>query len=477
VVVVALAGAAFWRWYTLSAYGEPVGVDFGNWLTLGGALGGHRVSGGDTVYPPVVPAIAVASAAVLGVPRAAHLVAAVAGVVPALGAWLAVRPSVGERYASLVALPLLVAGAVSAAVAWGGTPQLVGLGLAPLQVVLTSRLVGHPSIRQAALLGATTLALAATSPLVFGLSSVAAGVAALLASLVWSATRWIRSLPVVAAFLLPMVPTYARALSRLRMDLSGHGVTPSNSDVLHAVLVGGVGWWLLLAALALIAPILTWPARRDPLWAASTALSIVAVFAVAFVREARFAALVPTASVMGAALLLAHGIRGTARVVVTALVGVAAVGVLLAAPALMVDERDAYATFVPLGTGDAIRWLDRHSQPDDFVAVAPIAGVPFGWYVEGWARRPSYVAGDPSWLAFPGERARAAAATAVFSGRAWPRESSLSGARRLGVRWLYVPTGWHGIDPATLHDAERRHPGLAAYRGRGAIILRVPVDG
>ena len=148
--------------------------------------------------------------------------------------------------------------------------------------------------------------------------------------------------------------------------------------------------------------------------------------------------------------------------------------IMVSAPGTMHEERDVYARFVPRGTSTALRWVDAHTAPRDLFAVAPVAGVPFGWWVEGWGRRPSLVGSDDRWLDFPGERRRAELATRLFTGTRWPSEHALALARRSGVRWLYLPSGWGGVDRAALRAARARHPGLVAYRGPGALVLRVP---
>jgi hypothetical protein len=465
-----------WRWTSLRAHGEPVGIDVGNWLALGRAVAGRHVSGSDSVYPPLVPLLVRGATALWDLPVAAALTAAIAGLAPGAGAWWATRRDIGDGWAGAVGVLLAVAGATSAAVAWGGLPQLFGLGIAPIAVVAAARLPGRPGPRPALALGALLTLLALVSPLVFGLGGLAAALACTLAAVVARARGWWRSALWVPVPLLVAVPIYWRFLDRASL---GHGATVGSAGgaaTLADAFTSATAAWVALGALALLAPIVTWRHRAHPLWSAATALTIVATASLLVGAEPRYACLAPTAAAIGAATLTAWSPKRVATLAAVGLV-VAGAFVVVDAPSTMSRERDRYAAFVPDGTGDAVRWLRAHTRPDDLVAVAPVAGVPFGWIVEGWADRPSLVASDPVWLVFPGERARARTATRIFTASPWPTESSFAIARAAGAHWLYVPTAWHGIDPAALRRAEARHPGLVAFRGPGALVVRVPDGG
>jgi hypothetical protein len=202
-------------------------------------------------------------------------------------------------------------------------------------------------------------------------------------------------------------------------------------------------------------------------------MTVVAAVVLVTVHDSRFAALAPTAAVVGAAQLAAWA-PGSLRPAAVALLAVSALAIAVTAPSAMHDQRNRYAALVPAGTGVAVRWLAAHSRPGDRVAIAPVDGAPTGWVVAGWADRPALVGADPEWLAFPRERADAAVATRVFTAASWPSEATFRRARAAHARWLYVPRGWNGVDAPALARAEARHPGLLAYRGAGALILRVP---
>ena len=477
VVAAGAAAVLFgWRWASLHAHGEPVGVDVGNWLALGRAVGGRHVSGSDAVYPPVVPLLVRGATALWDLPVAAALTAALAGLAPGAGAWWATRRDLGDWWAGAAGVLLGVGGATSAAAAWGGLPQLLGLGIAPIAIVAAARLPRRPGARSGLGVGALLTLLALVSPLVFGLGGLAAALAFALAAVVQRSRGWWRSAGWMLVPLVVAVPIYAQFLARASLRSGTTLGSAGGAATLADAFTSATAAWTVLGALALLAPVLTWRHRGRSLWPAATALTVVATGALLVGAEPRYACLTPTAAAIGAATVAAWASR---RVAAAAAIGVLVAGasVLVDAPSTMRHERDRYAAFVPEGTGDAVHWLRVSTRADDVVAVAPVAGVPFGWIVEGWADRPSLVASDPTWLAFPGERARARTATRIFTARAWPAESSFADARAAGARWLYLPATWHGVDRAALRRAEARHPGLVAYRGPGALVLRVPDAG
>jgi hypothetical protein len=469
VLVVATIG---WRWVVLESPGRVVGVDFGNWLALGRAIGGGHVSGSDTVYPPVVPLVARAGVALLGVPMTATTIAAVAAVCPAIGVFLAVRATVGGAWATGASSVLLVAGATSAAASWGGSPQLIGLMGAPPAVVAAARLVVRPTWRGAGVLGALLLAIALVSPLVFGLTAAAVFLALAVTAAVHQTVRWLGHALAALAVLVPIVPVYALFLSRARIGAADQG-SSGVLDVFRHAVAGAPLAWGALALVAVTAPLATWRMRAEPLWSASGAMTVVGLVPVLVADDARFSALAPVAIVVAGAWLGARAARPVRRVCIP-IVAVAALVVAVEAPGVMVDQRDRYAAFVPPGTARAMTWVDAHTAPSDRFVVAPVDGAPFGWLVEGWAQRPSLVGGDPSWLAFPDERHRAAQATRVLTGTAWPQDEAFAAARRLGATWIYLPTGWDGVDRTAMAAAVRAHPGLVAYHGPGAVVIRVP---
>jgi hypothetical protein len=455
-----------WRWWVLAAHGEPVGVDTGHWVALGDHLLGGPERTGGVMYPPLVPLLARALVAVAGMPTTTSMLAAIGGAAPAVGLWAAARRSLGDVIAGTAGLVVGLGAATSAAAAWGGVPQLLAIGLAPPSLVALTTVVARPRARNAVVAALLLLAVGATSPLAFALVLAASVVSVAAASIAAGTWTWVRWLPVLLAPLVVLAPLYAHFL-RGSVDV---GI--ERRGALSAAFVSGVVAWVVLLILAVVAPFVTRAHRRDPLWAASLGMTVVAVASLA-ARDTRATALVPTAAALGAATLVRWAPSG-ARLAAQLVAGGAALVIVFVGPSAMAQERDRYATFVPHGTGAAVDWLRRHAARDDLVAVAPVRGAPFGWVVAGWAQRPVLVGSDPRWLRFSGERADARAVTAIFTAQHWPGAAALRDARAHGVAWLYVPSSWGGVDARALAALEHSHPGVIRYRGPGGLLIVVP---
>jgi hypothetical protein len=420
-----------------------------------------------------VPLVVSTTSSLFGLPAAAPILAAAAALAPGVGVWFVLRTELSVPVALGASLATVASGATSAAAAWGGLPQLFGLGLAPVVVFSAARMPGNASRRAALILGSGVLLLGATSPLVLGIGGVAALLACALATWVRRDVRWLRFSGWIALPNLVLVPLYVTYLSRARLGASTHVPGTAGARSLEALFIGAPVAWAVLGVVALTAPLVLWSRRHEPIWAASTAMTLTATVAIALDLAPRWACLAPTAASVGAAAVCGLS-RPATRSATGGVCALAVLAVLVGAPATMLQQRDLYARFVPAGTGAAIAWLDTHTASTTRVAVASVDGAPFGWIVEGWARRPTLVAANPTWLLFPGERIAAASATAMFTARHWPSESSFATARRAHVQLLYAAATWGGVDASALQRARRRHHGLVAYDGPGALILRVP---
>lgn len=154
------------------------------------------------------------------------------------------------------------------------------------------------------------------------------------------------------------------------------------------------------------------------------------------------------------------------------------VGVVIVAafaPSHLDEQISYYSRFTPEGTIAATEWLAARADEDDVVLAAPVEGVPTGWWVEA-AGVDAWVASRPDWIFFPGERNEARLAAELLSGAGWPSETSIAALRDCGVTWLYLPTGWGGIDADALALATSVGDLEVAFDGPGATIVRVLTD-
>jgi hypothetical protein len=118
-------------------------------------------------------------------------------------------------------------------------------------------------------------------------------------------------------------------------------------------------------------------------------------------------------------------------------------------------------------------WLRTHTPSDSLVAVAPINGAPFGWWVQGYGRRPALVGSEDEWLNFPQERTRANEVVAMLSEPDPLDASVMTAARRLGVRYILLPWAWGGLSQGELTAYEHGNPGSVVFDNNAMVIVRV----
>ena len=149
VFVGVIAAVAFIRWRLLQYTPYPTGLDGGNWLAFGHAIFGEHIRSSSLAYPPLVPVVMVGLERVLGTYGSIQAMAFAAAAAPAIGAYLLLYGwGLGWRSAVLAGFLAPSAG-TGEAMAWGGYPQLVGIGLLPVFVLLLDRFLVARDFRTA----------------------------------------------------------------------------------------------------------------------------------------------------------------------------------------------------------------------------------------------------------------------------------------------------------------------------------------
>ena len=469
-------------------WGEVTGLDTGNWFTFGHAWLGQPLPGGAaSTYPPLVPVVV----ALLGRVFDPLIVMAIVGGVATLvhGGCAAVvlwRSGCGWWTVPL-ATALAAGSAAGEAVAWGGQPQLLALGVALLVLHLMAELLVAPRRRVALELGAAGLLLGATSHLVLA-ETVIAGVAVLLLRLLaplprpsaGGARRALGLWCLAAAPSLLLLPLYARLATTVGGSFAERQHAQSFVDFVAAV--GAVSrelplLWRPVIVFALLVPLVLWRERTRPLWLVTAALAVT-LGAVALVSpEPRFAYLVPLLVVAALGLVVTTSpLTGLGKLrVVVALAGAAACTASAASGlALFPDQIRYYGTLVPAGTTEALAAMRASTATDDVVAVPPVRGLPFGWWVEGYGERAALVGSSSQWLNFPQERKRAEISVALFSSADVLSDRWLRQARALGVDVVYLPASYDGLPAGALERLHRDHPRLIIRSDSAATIVELP---
>lgn len=436
-----LAGALLlvivWRWGLVTAVPGPIGVDGGNWLRLAQA-GLGRIDIDDVLTPPVVPLLAGVLDALFGPLPTVRLLAVLGSIAPSAGVWWTVRQRRHDLVAVLAAVSLALVTPTAAATAWGGVPQLLGLGLLPMAVV-TIALAARTGTGRAWLRAGTLVALVGlTSTLITVLAAIGCAVA--LAHEVLRGRAG--ALRPVLAGLVPLTPVaalYGVILSRMSLP-EGRLTARTGMEALRAGLGDPFALWMGLCVLVLAGAALR---RRVDDDAALVAGLVGASVAGLLLGDTRFTAAVPTAIVVGVVLLP----RPLARVRSLAVAGLLALtGPGIAGQATQVGF---YAQFTPPTILDDAAAIALLVTDGEVVAAPPVAGAPTGWWLEALGIETA-VASRSDWLSFPREREVAARVVALFTAPRWPTPLTAATACDEGFRALYVPDVWGGVDRVAL---------------------------
>jgi hypothetical protein len=488
--VVVCVGVSAYRFAELYAHGQPTGGDFGNWLGIGHTLLGNGLSNGShTLYPPLVPLLAVGAVQAFGLLLGWALLAAFCCAVPGLAIFWVLRCRGAGWVATGCGALLLCTSSTAEAAAWGGFPQLLGLGSGVLFVAAFDDLVAHPTRRSGWVTGGWLLALAASSHLILAQVFLVA-VVLLIIHLAHSTARQrsrlvlqlLRQIPRVVAPAIPLVPIYLWLLTSVGATFVGSSSASLFGE--PTALLGNL-WiiyrdnpilWKVLLVVAALAPLLPWKPRRTPLWRLSTALVIGVVIEMLASSQQRFVYLVPVAAAVALGRLaeMLKGLQPVLQVGALALGGIW-LGVLMVAGLTLFPAQIAYyGSFVRSGTVSALDWIRANTPPNSLMLVAPINGEPFGWWVEGYARRASLVASADEWLNVPQERERALEAVRLLTASDVLSPACLKADRRAGVDWLVLPTAWGGVTRAQLTTFRRGYPHTTVFHNRAMIVVEVP---
>ncbi len=469
-------------------WGRVTGLDTGNWLTFGHQwLGNGLADGTASLYPPVVP-VTVTLLTLLAGPLTAFIVVGALATAAHGGCLAAVLWRAGCGWWSLPLAVAVAAGtAVGETVAWGGGQQILGLGLGLLVLYLLGELLVTPRPALAWTVGALLLGLGATSHLILAaVATVAAAMVALRFTSPVPRPTWarLRTLALLAGRVLApsllLLPLYLRLLSTVGDSVADRRDSQTVSDFLYAVdltIRELPELWRPALLFVLLLPVVLLRHRREPLWLVTAGLAVF-LFLVAVVNpEPRFAYLVPLTVATGLGLLVAHGPRLASRRLRRALTAAVllALSVSTVRALVMFDQQAAYyGRLVPAGSMTALEELRATTEPGDQVVVPPVAGLPFGWWVEGYGRRPATVGSAASWLNFPEERERAATAVRLFSASDVFSDRWFADARDEGIDAVYVPATFEGLPERRLRELRRERPDLVLYDGPAALIVAVP---
>lgn len=453
-----LAAVALVRWTVVSPLAMPTGTDGGNWLALGRALGHGMPVPGGVVYPPLVPALALLGEW-LGRPVGMmKYVAILSSLAPAAGCYLAARICGLRWRAALPCAFLAVAGSVGEAAAWGGYPQLLGLGLMAGALALLDRALRSWSPRAALLAGVALAASLSANELVGAVVVLAAAILAAIHLLAFGGRpaapgRILAVLALAATPALVLLPTYWTLLVAIHATSAARPAFADSSllDAVPFIYRDVPVFWYPVQVLAMAIPVVAVKRRGSGAWPLVAAILVAATVLFLGLHQVRFAYVLPLTGVLALAAWLDVLASSDVRRLRTASLVVAAVLVPLLAYQTgtgirLFESQTRYYKVVPPDWVPALQFLRDDTDPGSLVAVGPDNRLdPTGWWVQGLAERPALISSDPAWLSFPGERARTAQARWIFDPSVTPAES-LRRARELGVSYLVIDKRWKHYD-------------------------------
>ena len=456
--------------------GAPATIDAGNWIAFGEAIFGNTTRSSTIVYPPVVPILTKGFVEAFGLINGIAALGALASIAPATGLYVALRRYGVDAEALPGAILVLGASAVGETTAWGGFPQLIGLGLASLFLFELDRALRTRSRGDAGKAGVVLMLLLATSHFI-GFAVVVMGGLILLFDSLWPRERRLRldeAIGGAALILVPsvwLIPTY--------LDLAGALVGASDEfgfltqltwsnlpERIEFIYRDFPTLWRVALPLTALTPLLLAKLRTSSLWRVLAAMVVAAAGLALVTRVDRFfyfatvaVALATTLWIQSAGGTLQVHSRRSRRAELGRRVMIAARTIALGLAVWQVvvgalffqEQRDYYGILTP-GLYQGLIQIRDATPQDTVLAVTSVRDAPLGWWVEAITDRRTYYASALRWLSFDDELERARIGNQIFT-RTFPDSQSINVALEHGVDYLIVPTRWAFYDVDLLGES------------------------
>ncbi|MEX2653097.1 MAG: hypothetical protein WD473_11725 [Acidimicrobiia bacterium] len=415
----------------------PSGADGGNWLALAKRGLGTDAMSAETSYPPLFLALLGALLLLLDPILALTASALIAKTALVVGVYWCTR-TLGYGYATVTAAVVAVAGAQVEAYAWGGYPQLLATGIGLLAVFFLVRYL-EDETRLHLWLGITGSILASSTHLLIGgLLPFVLLLAAIHRLYLADAdrTEWIDGLKKALLVALPgllLFLVFWWMSARLGVEPVVNPISLDRFAGLRSIVRDAPIPWLLITLTAVGAALWPhWPGAKGRTvsvgtsWAAaglgfflitgeprSLLLTQVGIALLAVVViEAMFNRLRSRARSHDSMTSHRMAYRGMLILLISILSAIAAGGL-----SAYVNATNWYRV-VDTPEINALRSLEMASEPGDLVIASKgHHGSPVGWWVEGYAERPTYTGVSVDFVAFEEERDQAEIANEVFSGQ------------------------------------------------------------
>jgi hypothetical protein len=429
-------------------------------LAVGHALAGEHILASSVVYPPVVPLLILGFTGIWGPYLGCKVLAVVASLLPAVGCYLVLRASNLGWAAAILACFLAAASATGEAMAWGGYPQLIGLGLIVPFLWMLDRFIRDGKLAHAFVAGTLLALTLATSDIVGGLAVVAGITLAVLGLVIqppdWRAARRLSlGLALLIVPCIPLIPLYVGLAAAVLHNYhpASAGATPTVTGSLATIefLYRDFKlFWRIALGLAVLAPVALLSMRRTSLWLTSSAMLFPALGLLLLAGEPRLIYFLSPAAILGLGCWLEYLRKyfSSARWFTPAVVLVlaTALGGQIASGLNFYAAQARFYTILTPGVAAGIDWLDQHTDQSILVAVSSTReqGMPIGWWVEGVGHRRTLSGSALTWLVLPDQRDRAIKAAQIFDPTI-PIDEGLLRARQLHAAYIFVDKEWPGF--------------------------------
>lgn len=434
-LAVALLPAAI-RLAVLLAYGgaAPPGSDGGNWLAFSKELFGGHVKAAEAAYPPLFPFLLWLGGHFTRELLALKLLGLASALAVGGAVYVVARTRIGNWPAAALAAAASSHPYAIEMLAWGGAPQLLGTAFLVPAAYLWVKGIGDANARSLAAAALLGMVASATQQLVAIELVLAASLGAVLVmtrkvmshdregtAQSLAALRRVTVLVIVLA--LALAPFYYRIVA----NLAGDPTNPLEMSLFDSVLRIG-RWhgddWIWASAFVLIFPCSVYlAARGDKTAITATALCVSAGLVLVVTQEVRSVHLLETGLLLGSApvavlfarpfrsgVLQRQTIKRARRLAVpVCLVGAS---LLLAGQGLRAASADFdWYRVIDRPAFEALEWIRSHRLAGEFaVAGQNERGGIYGWWVEGYAMQPTYLAIEDRWLSYRQEIEQASAA-------------------------------------------------------------------
>ncbi len=454
-------GVALYRLALLNAQGAPSGADPGNWLALGYELFGEKIKAASVSYPPVAPLLVRTLVTFLPPIVALNIIAAFVSTLQAIPFYLLLKQGVGALWALLFSFALLFHGYSLEVVTFGGYPQLLSQAF----LLFTLYWLGKGLVegRLLFLLLSAALASLTVGTWVVGAVFLAVTVPVLLVLLIVRERPNLRILGIRLAkwaaisvlFGLVYLPFYLTTLNLHAgsgWNPQGYSWASSNEAIRYAF--KELPDWLDNARVlrpiffALIVYCLL-PIRRGSIALpilGSLMIGSVAIFFILF--EVRVLDMLGVAGLAVLALLFSDLFKGLKNMRFLQALGwlarsaLVALCLVLAFALIVVGDQRMKAGLYYFRVADsdaveALNWLAKYGKPGSIVVESGNSqGIQYLWWIEGYAKLPSYSAVDPRWFNFEEEKRQNSVAQAVLSSKSSAEISRLAEENHIGYIFL-----------------------------------------